>query len=155
PTATPPQTVTGPGVQLRVYGTGFQPGATVLWSGIPMTTVQVSAVELSATVPASRMLTPKTAGISVSNPGGILSVNAVSLPVTVPTTAPGVLNFKPAAAGVTVASNQCWTTNFVVADFNGDGIKDIVCGPLYGVTAGLFLWPGKADGSFGPPETIS
>jgi hypothetical protein len=156
PTAAPPQTATGPGIQLSVYGTGFESGATVLWNGIALSTMQVSVVELSAKVPASRMLVPKTATIAVSNPGGVISVNTFPFQVTVPTEPPGALNFQPAAVGIILDSNLCgkFGNDFVVADFTGDGIKDIVCGPDPTIGTGLFLWPGKADGSFGPAETI-
>jgi hypothetical protein len=74
--------------------------------------------------------------------------------VTTSSFSPGALNYQP-VMGAEGSKFTCGTTP-VVADFNGDGLKDIVCGPSPSFASlGLFLYPGLPNGSFGPPETIS
>ena len=53
---------------LTVNGTGFVNGAAVNWNGAALTTTYVSGSELTATVPAANIASPRTAGITVINP---------------------------------------------------------------------------------------
>jgi hypothetical protein len=61
-------TAGGAGFILTVTGSNFVNGAVVQWNGINRTTTFVSAAQLSATIPASDILTPSTATITVFNP---------------------------------------------------------------------------------------
>jgi hypothetical protein len=75
---------------LAVYGANFVPGATVRWNGSDRATRFMSDANLIATIPASDVLSPGTAQITVSNPtaggGGGLS-NGMALPIYSPPTA--------------------------------------------------------------------
>lgn len=75
------------GFTLTVNGGGFVSGAVVNWSGNARVTTFVSNTKLTATIPATDLLTAGTIPITVSNsaPGGGAS-NAVLFEVTTPTT---------------------------------------------------------------------
>jgi uncharacterized protein (TIGR03437 family) len=60
----------GPAFTLTVNGAGFVSGATVQWSGIPLSTSFVSATQLTASVPASLIASSGSPGVTVLNPGG-------------------------------------------------------------------------------------
>jgi hypothetical protein len=152
PVSTALQPATGPGITLHVYGTGFQPGAVVVWNGTHLTTTMASPTELVGTVAATRLVTPKTAIVSVADPGNVLSINTVAFPVTVATKPPGAVNWQ--TAGNSPVSSPCTPEGLTVADFNGDGIRDMLCGISAPPVNGLFLYPGRADGSFGAPVLL-
>jgi VCBS repeat protein/IPT/TIG domain-containing protein len=131
------------GFTLTVNGTGFVSGATVNWSGTPLTTTFVSGSELSATVPAANVAAAGTASITVVNPtpGGGVS-NVAFLPVT--TSAGSVaLGQSTVFVSPTFSSPE----RQAVGDFNGDGKLDLAIADPSGVQVLL----GNGDGTFQPP----
>jgi hypothetical protein len=137
----------GPAFSLTVNGAGFVAGAAVQWNGSPRTTTFISGSSVQAAISASDIATASTALITVVNPtpGGGTS-NLVYFPVTEP------------EATVSVALDSGLTTSapaggIVVADFNGDGILDIVVGEGNPDGSGYFVafYQGKGDGTFNPP----
>jgi uncharacterized protein (TIGR03437 family) len=79
----------GPAFTLTVSGSGFVPGSTAQWNGSALSTVFVSATQLTASVPANLTASPGTANVAVVNPGG-----ATSNPVTftiLPSSGPAIL----------------------------------------------------------------
>ncbi len=67
---------------LKVTGSGFLPGAVVLWAGSPLTTTLVDANDLIAVIPAFDLLTPGQFDISVSVGVGTPSSSSLGLQVT-------------------------------------------------------------------------
>ncbi|HWY54526.1 MAG TPA: VCBS repeat-containing protein [Terriglobales bacterium] len=136
-----PQAV-APGSQafvLHVYGAGFVSGAVVNWNGKARTTTFVSARELQAQILASDVATPTAGYITVTNPvpgGGKSSSSYGLVEVHLPTA--GVVVNRPKAYDV---KTPVWST--VTADFNGDGILDLVAG-----SAGLLSLVGNGNGTF-------
>ncbi|MBZ5576002.1 MAG: hypothetical protein LAP40_05525 [Acidobacteriia bacterium] len=61
------------GFSLTVMGTGYLPGATVLWNGAALATIYDDASDLQATVPTSSIAMPGTVNIAVADPGGARS----------------------------------------------------------------------------------
>jgi hypothetical protein len=80
--STNPSTITaGSGnVYVTVTGTGFIPGATVLWNGAARTTTYVSSTQVTVAIPASDVATATTGTLSCQNPGSAAS-NTVSITV--------------------------------------------------------------------------
>src|SRR5260370_32599711 len=74
----------GPGFTLTVHGTGFVSGATVNWNGTPLTTNFISSSQLTATVPASNIMTAGPASVTVVHPGTIAASNVAFLFVVAP-----------------------------------------------------------------------
>ena len=58
----------GPAFMLTVNGSNFSSKATINWNGTPLTTTQVSANQLMATVPAADIATPATIPVTITNP---------------------------------------------------------------------------------------
>lgn len=65
---------------LTVTGTGFLPGAVVLWNGSPRTSTFVDSSHLQAAIPASDLANAQTVTLAIQNPG---SGNSNSLSITV------------------------------------------------------------------------
>jgi hypothetical protein len=63
----------GPSLTLTVNGQSFVSGSTVLWNGSPLSTTEVSANQLLASVPASFIATGGSASVTVLNPGNVAS----------------------------------------------------------------------------------
>src|SRR5207245_3938743 len=81
----------GPQFTLTVNGTNFVSGATVKWNATSLVTTFVSATQLTATVPASLMVTAGTASITVVSPCGGTS-NAVTFTIN---TTPKITSITP------------------------------------------------------------
>lgn len=83
---------------LAVNGTDFVNGAEVFFNGTALTTTLVSPTQLTATVPASAVVTAGTYAITVTNPapGGGASTSS---PFTVLVPAPTIASFTPATGG--------------------------------------------------------
>ena len=115
----PPSVVPNhPNFSLSVQGTGFVPGATVLWNNKPLITTFVSSSLLKAIV--TGQPSPRSAAITVENPKGSAS-NVIYFLVRMPSsTIPLALDPSPIEAGVPT-----------VADFNGDGAPDILIDGAY------------------------
>lgn len=74
----------GKSFTLTVNGTGFASGASVLWNGSALLTVENSQSKLTATVPAADIATAGTAYVSVTNPKASQSSNMVLFPIIQP-----------------------------------------------------------------------
>lgn len=136
PTAVAPG---GPAFTLSVSGTGFVSGATVDWSGAPLTTTFVDSEHLSALVPVANVATAQTAPVTVMNPApGGGSSNTVYLQVAAPETA---VNFANAPNSPLQA---IYPDGLAVADFNQDGKPDLAVGS----DVKLYLMLGNGDGTF-------
>jgi hypothetical protein len=126
------------GFTLTVKGTGFVPGSAVRWNGSALPTTYENGEKLTARVPASALVSPRTAQVTVLNPppgGG--SSNFALFEVT--KTTPTVLLFdydRPATPAV--------NNSLVAGDFNGDGKLDIVA--AMGASIAVLL--GNGDGTF-------
>jgi hypothetical protein len=143
----------GSGFTLTVNGTQFVSSSVINWNGTALATNFVSGSQLTATVPASDIVTPNTASVTVSNPvpGGGTS-NVVPFTITQPTTS---VTFAPVmhSVGVTPAAG------LVVADFNGDGKSDLAVfggsAPSCGETSGaIAILLGNGHGGFTTKSTI-
>ena len=66
-------TAGGAAFSLTVNGTGFTPGTTVQWNGMPLTTTYGSGTQLTASVAAGLLTSPGNAMISVMDPSGAAS----------------------------------------------------------------------------------
>src|SRR5882724_3486850 len=136
----------GPAFTLTVNGTGFVSGAKIKWNGTALTTTFVSGSQLTATVPATNIVTAATATITVSNPppgGGTSNVVFfdISSPVSTLTFSTSY-NFAGGPYGM------------IAADFNGDGKLDLAAMSLpTGATSNLSVSVqlGNGDGSFQMP----
>ena len=58
----------GAAFMLTVNGSNFSSKATINWNGTALTTTQVSANQLMATVPAADIATPATVPVTITNP---------------------------------------------------------------------------------------
>lgn len=124
---------------LTVNGTGFVPQSTVNWNGSPQVTVFVNSSRLDAFIPASKILVPTTAWITVVSPapGGGTS-NTVFLPVNTPTS---TLLFRRTDYPIGGAAQFGWT-----GDFSHNGKLDLAFAN-YGIGAAAVLL-GNGDGTF-------
>jgi hypothetical protein len=69
-----------PAFTLTAIGSGFLPGAVVLWNGSPLATTFLDPTQLAAQVPAGRVANSGTAAVSVANPEGAASA-ALAFPI--------------------------------------------------------------------------
>ena len=69
-------TIGAPNTQMTVNGTGFVPGALVLWNGVALETTYKSSTQLSALIPSNQFVAVGSAEVSVANPssGGVSAV---------------------------------------------------------------------------------
>jgi hypothetical protein len=136
----------GPAFTLTVGGFGFVPGAVVQWNGSPRTTTFVSSSSLQAAINASDIATAGTAFITVLNPapGGGTS-NSVFFSVTTPedtiSLALDSSSFSSSTAGDPI----------VIADFNGDGILDVLASETVSGRAVVAFYQSNGNGTFQPP----
>jgi uncharacterized protein (TIGR03437 family) len=88
----------GSAFTLTVTGAGFVNGATVRWNGANRTTSFVSNTQLTAQIPASDLIVPGAAGVSVFNPtpGGGAS-NVLSFAITPSLASVSAASFSAAA----------------------------------------------------------
>ncbi len=110
---------------MKVSGTNFVAASTVDWNGTPLATSFLGASQLTAMVPASDLVTPATADVTVVNPapGGGTSAGQ-TFTVTASNPAPTLTSLSPTSAvqgggPLTVTANG---GNFVAAstiDWNG------------------------------------
>jgi len=119
-------TAGGPAFTLTVNGTGFVSTSAVRWNGVNRTTAFVSAVQLTAAIPAADIAATGTAPVTVfnSNPGGGTS-NAQTL--TISATPVGLVAAYSFNAG----------TGTTVADVSGNGNTGTINGATW-TTAGRF-----------------
>lgn len=69
-------TVGSQGFTITATGTGFVPGAFILWNGTGLTTTYVSSAQLTAPVPASDLMSAGTVQIAIDIPGSAVSGTA-------------------------------------------------------------------------------
>lgn len=67
----------GSSFTLRVDGSSFVSGATVLWNGAARTTTFVSATQLTAQIPGTDLAAAGTANVAATNPGNATPSNAL------------------------------------------------------------------------------
>src|SRR5437764_9794890 len=101
---------------LTVNGEGFASNAVVKWNGTSLTTTFVKSSQLTASVPASDLVTAGTATVTVANGTGVAS-NQAHFQV--------VKNGYTAAFAKSDYSTDVTPQDVVAADFNGDGILDL------------------------------
>lgn len=129
------------GFPLTVNGTGFVPGATVKWNGSARATTFVSKSKITAAILASDVATPKTAQVTVVNPGpGGGTSNVVFFEVTLATSA--------AAFGTSSLGPFFSPQGVATGDFNRDGKLDLVVEDGAHTVSVLL---GKGDGTFRAP----
>ena len=130
----------GSGFTMTLNGTGFVPGAQVMWKGTALATTFVNSSQVQAAVPASDVQTNGSAQVTVTNPGGAsLSSNALWEHLTYATASP---SFNTSSLTVTGQPSVVRA-----GDFNRDGNLDLVIGKSDG--SGLSVLLGNGDGTFG------
>ncbi len=129
----------GAGFTLTVNGTGFVSASVVNWNGSLRATTYVSSSRLTATILASDIATASTAAVTVVSPGpgGGTSI-PIFFPIAAPETSVPFVKTDSASPGENV--------EIATADFNGDGILDLVAGEFYDSAAAILL--GNGDGTF-------
>jgi hypothetical protein len=137
------------GVTLTINGTGFVGSSTVKWNGTILSTTFVSSVQLTASVPATKLVKVGTASITVINPapGGGAS-NVVFFQVVEPSPAVGFFR-----SDLSLPSTS-ESIGVIAADFNNDGKLDIATANVE--QPGLvFIFLGNGDGTFQPAVSYS
>ncbi len=94
----------GTAFTLTVNGTNFVSGATVQWNGTALATTFVSAMQLTAVVPATLITSGGPASVTVVNPGGATSTAAAFTIVS----APALVSPANGAIGVLLAPTLTW-----------------------------------------------
>jgi uncharacterized repeat protein (TIGR01451 family) len=96
-----PDTATagGPAFTLSVSGSGFQPGAVVLWRGVPLGTTYLGGNLLTVNITSALIASAGTAPVTVTNPGSSYS-NTATFSIVTATPAPTVTS--------TFASYNIW-----------------------------------------------
>ena len=145
PTAAAPG---GSGFVLTVNGAGFINGSVVTWNGTALSTIFISAAQLTAQVTPSELAQAGNASVTVSNPppgGG--SSNVAYFEITQPQGAIAMAGL-PTASGTLV--------NVMVADLNNDGKLDLVLTFLDPVTGNTpeSIALGNGDGTFQTPIAL-
>ena len=135
----------GAGISLGVTGTGFVPGATVDFDGVPLTTTFVDSGHLNALVPANEVANAKTVSVTTVNPapGGGRS-NVVYFQVGAQET---TVSFANAANSPLQIPEP---VGLAIADFNEDGKPDLA---IAGAKS-AFVLLGKGDGTFTQPAGV-
>jgi hypothetical protein len=131
-------TVGGQGFTITANGSGFTTGALILWNGTALTTTLVSAIQLTAPVPASDIATAGTAQVSVQIPGSAQSPTTVNNTTTTeisnivlftinttPGTPPAVTSLSASttsAASTPYCSSQGFTLTVNGTNFTSDSV---------------------------------
>ena len=83
---------------ITATGSGFVTSSTVMWNGSALATSYVSANSLTATVPASELVTPGTASVTVSNASSGGASSAVVQFTISAQSAPSIASLSPSTA---------------------------------------------------------
>jgi hypothetical protein len=99
--------------QITVNGSGFLPGTTVLWNGVALETLYVSATQLQVNASASEFASPGTAWITAVNPapGGTSSALSFSVNGPLATLSSNAVDFGSVITGATSAVAQITLSN--------------------------------------------
>jgi hypothetical protein len=125
------------GFTITANGTGFTSGAEILWNGTALTTTLVSAIQLTAAVPASDLTTSGVVQVSVRIPGSAQSPtqnvnttttteisNVILFTVTATPSAPPSLTSLSASTTSAASTPYCSTQGFTLtvngANFTSD-----------------------------------
>jgi hypothetical protein len=136
----------GSGFTLTVNGTGFVAASIVNWNGSRRVTTFVSSSQLTAAILTADIAEPSTATVTVVNPGpGGGSSIPIFFSVAEPEGSVPFVKTDSASPGANV--------EIATADFNGDGIPDLVAGEYYNSVAAILL--GNGDGTFREGATYS
>jgi hypothetical protein len=138
------------GFTLTAYGANFVSGAVVNWNGKARSTTFISARELQAQILTSDVAKPTAGYITVTNPppgGGKSSSSYALVEVHQPTKTivPGAMHHYGQQP-----DGKAWA--LVAADFNDDGVLDLVSGDGSGKMPMLL---GNGDGTFHFGSVIS
>jgi hypothetical protein len=87
----------GPALSLAVNGSVFVSGSTVLWNGSPLSTTEISAYQLLATVPASFIAVGGSSDVTVLNPGNVVSNGLIFNILTPNTGRPTIASLSPSS----------------------------------------------------------
>jgi hypothetical protein len=136
----------GAALTLTVTGTGFVSGSVVNFATTALATTYVSDTTVTAAVTATLIASTGTGWITVTNPGTPnRTSNQVFLQLANPS---ATLNFATNSY-----TTQASTVGVAQADFNGDGILDLVVSDYGSASLSLFL--GNGDGTFQTAQNIS
>lgn len=128
-------TAGGASFTVTVNGASFVGGSLVEWNGAPLTTVFVSAAQLTATVPSTDILTASSALVTVLNPtpgGGASSPLSFSIVNPIPIIGP--VATLPVGAGPSATAINPLTNKIYVAN-SGDSSVSVIDGATNTVTA--------------------
>jgi trimeric autotransporter adhesin len=93
-------------LNLLVYGSNFQNGATVQWNGIALSSSWIGATQMTATVPASNFASAGNAKVTVTNPSpGGVSSNPQTFSIDNP---PRATTWVRSISGITTAHDIVW-----------------------------------------------
>lgn len=142
---TPSQAMTSVAASLNpaVYGTNFTPSSKIEINGAMVDTSYQSPNELWGFLSSGQLALPGVYSIDVKDPGGKSS--AVSLTVYYPRQGPQSFTALPGY----YTGPQFKPTPIAVADFNHDGLADIVTGITDQGDTDIAVLFGQADGSLG------
>ena len=93
-------------LNLVLYGSNFENGATVQWNESPLSSTWISATQMTATVPAGNFVSAGNVKVTVTNPssGGGTS-NAQTFAIAA---APSATTWVRSASGITTAQDIIW-----------------------------------------------
>lgn len=98
--------VGSPTINLVVFGANFENGAAVEWNGTALSSSWVSSTEMTATIPASDIVSVGNAKVTVTNPspgGGTSAAQTFAI-----VAAPAATTWVRSVAGITTAKNIVW-----------------------------------------------
>ncbi len=112
---------------LNVIGANYVSGSVVNFNGTAMTTTQLGAAELGAAIPASAITTQGTVPVTVTNPSGGGTSNAVTFTITAASgnPVPAITTLQPSSAtagsgAFTLTVNGSGFISSSVVSFNGN-----------------------------------
>ncbi len=142
--------VGSPDLLLTLNGTGFQPGATVLFGGNTFATTYVSATQLTAVIPASQFNSPGGTQVSVVNPASAGNSAALVFTVQAPGLSVSTTNvlFNSVAVGGAPANSTVTVTNTGTAPLSGIAILTV-----YGPTSASFGQTSTCNVTLAPNAT--
>jgi hypothetical protein len=117
-------TAGGAAFTLTVNGAEFVNGAKAYWNGVALTTTFVNANQLTAAVPAAKIVAAGTATVTVKQPDNVASITSATFTIK---------NVVPAVSSIAPTSTVAGSTDFVLT-VNGTGFA----------AGATILWNGNA-----------